>query len=111
VTKKRKKADAKVEQAKGPEKSMIARIEDKMVGKPDPDPPIDLIAAGKRCGWENGLRGDLNASWSLVRYPVRGYGFSVTIQERTGRQRSATQRFDAEGRPTYYSLDSGGVPL
>lgn len=107
VAKKRKKAD-EVEQAKTPEKSMIARIEEPMV---DPVPPVDLLAAGKRCGWENGLQGDLSASWTLVRYPVRGYGFSVTLQERTGKQRSATQRFDADGRPTYYSLDSGGVPV
>lgn len=110
MAKKRKKAEAKAEQAKEPEKLMIARIEEKVV-EADPQPPIDLIAAGKKCGWENGLKGDLNASWNLVRYPVRGYGWAVTLQERTGKQRSATQRFDANGRPTFYSLDSGGVPL
>lgn len=106
MAKKRKKADAKVEQANEPEKLMIARIEEKPV-ETDPEPPIDLIAAGKKLGWENGLKGDLNASWSLVRFPVRGHGFAVTLQERTGKQRSATQRFDANGRPTFYSLDSG----
>ena len=110
MAKKRKKADAKKERAKAPEKLMIARIEEKPV-ETEPEPPIDLIAAGKKAGVENGLKGDLNVSWSLVRYPARGHGFAVTIQEMTGKQRSATQRFDANGRPTFYSLDSGGVPL
>ena len=89
---------------------MIAGIEE-AAELADPTPPIDLVEAGKRCGWANGLKGDFNASWTLVRYPVRGYGFFVTLQERSGKCRSATQRFDSEGRPTYYSLDSGGVPV
>ena len=110
MAKKRTKADNNGVQATAPEKSMIARIEDK-AELTEPVPPIDLLAAGKKCGWENGLKGELTASWSLVRYPVRGYGFAVTIQEQTGKQRSATQRFDADGRPTFYSLDSGGVPI
>lgn len=106
MAKKRKKSDENGEQAKEPEKSMIARIEEPLT---EPTPPVDLIAAAKKLAAENGLKGDLTASWSLVRYPIRGYGFSVSIQERTGQCRTATQRFNDKGEPTYYSLDSGGL--
>jgi hypothetical protein len=107
VAKKRNKAEKpKGEQAKEPEKLMIARIEEPMA---TPMPPFDLIELAKKLGWENGLVGDLNASMTIVRYPIRGHGFSVTLHELNGRCRHATQRFNEKGEPTYYSLDSGAV--
>lgn len=110
MAKKRKKADRK-ERAKKPEKSMIAALEIPEREMTGDLPPPGLLEKARQLGLENGLKGDLNVSWALVRYPIRGHGFAVTIQERTGKQRAATQRFDAEGRPTFYSLDSGGTPL
>lgn len=103
----KKRKQAKKERAKKPEKSMIAALDLRPREEVDYLPPVDILAAARKLALDNGLKGDLSASWSLVRYPVRGHGFIVTIQERTGKQRTATQRFDAEGKPTYWSLDSG----
>ena len=77
----------------------------------EPRPPDDLLDRARRWAAENGLVGDLNAEWALVRYPVEGHGFVVTLQERTGAQRTATARFDQAGNPTMWTLDTKGVQI
>ncbi|MGH8897933.1 MAG: hypothetical protein ACRDZ4_13155 [Egibacteraceae bacterium] len=112
MARKRKKAEGpnNGQAAPAPEPAVIARpdmIAD-AAGPPDPEPRPELVPLARELAHLNGLRGQLTMSCALERYPVRGHGFVVTIQEREGAQRSATQRFDAEGKATMWTIDSRG---
>lgn len=56
----------------------------------------------RECGFEGPL--DVSTPTQLF-YPVRGYGFLVTIREREGRGRLATAHFTAEGKPSMWTRD------
>lgn len=59
---------------------------------------------------ENGLQGELRVQdVERVSYPLWGHGYVVLLQEKTGRERSATARFDAEGNASYWSMDGNVV--
>ena len=75
----------------------------------EPRPPDDLLARARKWAAANGFQGDLNAEWALVRYPVDGHGFVVTLTERTGQQRIATASFDQAGNPRMWTMDTKGV--
>ena len=59
---------------------------------------------------ENGLVGVLDIDEPVkVTYPVWGHGWSVGVRERAGLQRAATARFDAAGKPSFWSMDRNTV--
>jgi hypothetical protein len=55
---------------------------------------------------ECGLVGEIDAAAAIkVDYPRYGYGFSVNVREKGGKERMATARFTSAGVRSYWSLD------
>lgn len=60
------------------------------------------IAWAKRCG----LKPPFTVTGpERVEYPQEGYGYTVLVQETTGKERLGTARFSSTGRETYWTVD------
>ena len=58
----------------------------------------------------NGFRGVVVVDEPVkVQYPRWGHGWAVSVREEGGEQRGASCRFDASGRPTYWTMDRSTV--
>lgn len=60
------------------------------------------VAWAKRCG----LRPPFTVTGpERIAYPKDGHGYTVLVQEATGRQRLGTARFSSTGQETYWTVD------
>jgi len=87
-----------------------ARAPERPTPQEPPELPMERVAAlrAEAIAWsrENGLVGELVADEpARVAYPVWGHGWVVAVRELGGSQKTATARFDAAGRQTYWSTD------
>lgn len=73
-----------------------------------PSPSMDaLLKAAITWAQECGLNGPFNVTGpERVDYPRHGHGYAVTVKEQTGKGRMGTARFTAEGKTSYWSMDT-----
>lgn len=62
----------------------------------------DVMSWAKDCGMKDPLYCE---GPTKENFPQRGYGFVFIVQEKVGKQKMATARYDARGRRSYWSMD------
>lgn len=79
--------------------------------EPDPEPlrvreKHALVRDAKAWATENGLMGELEIGEpSVMIYPVRGHGYTLTLHELEGLKRTATARYTAAHARDYWTMD------
>jgi hypothetical protein len=100
----RKKREKKVEESK---EEKVVMVETMAAPAVIPEAFLREIRQ-KALDWarECGLKGEIDAAVPIkIDYPRYGYGFSVNVREKDGKERMATARFTSAGVRSYWSLD------